>query len=236
VDGQYEPDTEDLILRHLTPGDVFIDVGANIGVLTISAARRLGGRGTVLAIEASPSVFSYLERNIALNALTNVVAISVAISESNREDVPFYPAPADHFGMGALIAQFHSEPCSVTTRTLDDLVAEQKVRDVSVLKVDVEGHEVAVFRGGEKLLGSSPGPLIVFEFCDWAEGRFPDCRPGDAQQFLIGLGYQLWRLEDYGKGRLPLKEPLTHGSAMLVGRRSDAPQISVVNRQLVARS
>jgi FkbM family methyltransferase len=220
IDGQYEPDTEEFILSQLAPGDAFIDVGANIGVLTISAARRVGARGRVLAIEPSPSVFPYLVRNIALNGLTNVVAARVAVSDSIRDNVPFYPAPADHFGMGALTPQFHGESCPVMTRTLDHVVEVQKLDHVSVLKIDVEGHEAHVFRGAENLLARSPGLRVVFEFCDWAEERFPNSSAGDAQRFLSSLGYQLWRLEDYARGRMSLKEPLTHGSAMLVGARS----------------
>jgi len=220
VDGCYEPDTEMLIWKHLEPGGTFIDVGANIGVLTISAARRVGGLGRVLAIEPSPSVFPYLERNIALNGLANVVTARVAVSDSNRDNVPFYQAPVDHFGMGALAPQFYSESCPVMTRTLDHLVESQQLDHVSVLKIDVEGHEAAVFRGARKLLARSPGPLVIFEFCDWAEARFPNASAGDAQRFLSRLGYRLWRLDDYSRGRPPLKDPLTKGAAMIVGMRS----------------
>jgi FkbM family methyltransferase len=220
IDGRYEPDTKDFILRRLAPGNVFIDAGANIGVLTISAARRVGEQGRVLAIEPSPHVFPYLERNIALNSLTNVVTTRLAISDSNRDNVPFYQAPVDHFGMGALAPQFHSQSCPVMTRTLDHLVELHKLDHVSVLKIDVEGHEAAVFRGAGKLLAQSPGPLVIFEFSDWAEERFPKSSAGDAQRFLSSLGYQLWRLDDYSRGRMPLKEPLTHGFAMIVGARS----------------
>jgi FkbM family methyltransferase len=232
IDGRYEPDTEDLILRHLGPGDAFIDAGANIGVLTISAARRVGEGGMVLAIEPSPSVFPYLERNIAMNGLANVVTARVAVSDSNRDEVPFYAAPADHFGMGALTPQFHRGPCPVMTRTLDHLVEVQKLDHVSVLKIDVEGHEAAVLRGAEKLLARSPGLLVIFEFCDWAEGRFEDSSAGQAQRFLIDIGYQLWRLKDYGKKRKPLEAPLTQGSAMLVAQRSNRRRAGPLNRRL----
>lgn len=90
----------------------------------------------------------------------------VALSDENRDGVAFYTAPANHFGMGALAPQFHAEPCAVSTRALDDLLAEKQVHRVSVLKVDVEGHELAVFRGGRNVLETSPGLAVVFEFCD----------------------------------------------------------------------
>jgi hypothetical protein len=124
--------------------------------------------------------------------------------------------------MGALAPQFHAEPCSVVTKSLDEVVADYALAFVSVLKVDVERHELAVFRGARKLLETTPGPAIVFEFCDWAEMRFPHTRPGQAQEFLMDLGYRVWRLSDHRAGRPPLEAPITRGSAMLAARRASS--------------
>lgn len=220
VDGGYEPATEAFVLKHLSPGDAFIDVGANIGFFTVRAAHKVGGNGRIVAIEPSPVVFSYLERNIQINRLDTVTALNVAASDQNRNEVPFYTAPSDHFGMGALAPQFHQEPCMVETRTLDEIVAANKLQRVAVLKVDVEGHEVAVFRGAQKLLLGSPAPAIIFEFCDWAESRFVGGYPGQAQEFLMSLGYRLRQLAEHGALGRPLDAPLTSGSAMLVADRS----------------
>ena len=219
VNGAYEPDTQNFILRNLSEGDVLIDVGANIGVFTVPAAQKVGPRGKVLAAEPSPAVFPYLAQNILMNGLDNVVALSVAASDQNRDGVPFYAAPSDHFGMGALAPQFHSEPQFVRTKTLDNIVAENAAQRIRVLKVDVEGHEIAVFRGAQDLLTSSQPPVIVFEFCDWAESRFPNVHPGMAQEFLMCLGYRICKLSEYRDGGPPLQAPLTTGSEMLVAER-----------------
>jgi len=219
VDGCYEPETEAAILPSLSSGDVFVDVGANIGLFTVSAARAVGPRGRVLAFEPSPFVFPYLQKNVGLNELGNVETFDVALSDSGCDQVPFYPAPPDHFGMGALAPQFLGESCFVRATTLDDIVADKNVGSVAVLKVDVEGHELAVFRGSRNVLQSPRSPIVVFEFCDWAEGRFPNVHPGEAQQFLLDLGYMLWRLEDYPKEQLALKTPITQGAVMLIASR-----------------
>ena len=108
----------------------------------------------------------------------------------------------------------------VETRTLDEILESNKVQRVAVVKVDVEGHEAAVFRGAQKLLLSSPAPAIVFEFCDWAEARFAGGYPGEAQEFLMRLGYRIHRLAAPGKLGRPLDVPLTAGSAMLVAERA----------------
>ena len=93
---------------------------------------------------------------------------------------------------------------------------------MTVIKVDVEGHELAVFRGGQKLFARNPSPVLVFEFCDWAERRFPNAYPGQAQEFLMSLGYRIWRLQDYLNCDRPLEVPLTRGSAMLVAERKSS--------------
>jgi len=219
VDGRYEPETEDFILKHLCAGDVFVDAGANIGVFTVGAARKVGARGRVLAVEPSPVVFPYLERNLAMNSLENVAACRVALSNENRDDVPFYAPPANHFGMGALTPQFHVEPDMVATRTLDGLLADHQLHSVALLKVDVEGYELGVFQGAQNLLSGPNSPTIVFEFCDWAEQRFVNAHLGQAQDFLITLGYRIWRLEEHRAGGRPLRFPLRSGSAMLVAQR-----------------
>lgn len=215
VDGIYEPDTMNWIVRHLNPGDVFVDVGANVGLFTVGAARKVGSTGKVVSIEPSPTVYPYLERNIALNSLSNVLSVPMGLSDRNQDNVAFFQAPADHFGMGSLAPQFGQTPSSISVRTLDSLLAENCCEDVAVLKVDVEGHEASVFRGAQRLLGSANPPLVVFEFCDWAESRFPNSYAGEAQEILMDLGYQLWTLSGYG-ATASLTKPITSGASMIV--------------------
>jgi FkbM family methyltransferase len=219
VDGTYEPETRNFLLRHLSPGGVFVDVGANIGVFSVPAARRVGPAGQVLAVEASRRVFRFLEENIRLNNLSNVVLKECAACDRDAT-VELYEAPASSFGMGSLAPQFGAAPTGVRGRTLDDIIEEEGIRKVELLKVDVEGFEAAVFRGAERLLTGLRPPLIVFEFVDWAEARVPESRIGEAQRQLTGWGYRIWRLSDFMKGKGPLKDICTTGYEMLVALRS----------------
>jgi hypothetical protein len=134
--------------------------------------------------------------------------------------VPFYEAPVDHFGMGSLGAQFHNEPVPVLCRTLDDVLKEQRIERVDVIKVDVEGFEAAVFLGAKELLTGANPPLIVFEFCDWAENRVPSGQAGDAQRLLNEWGYRTWRLKHGISKNPPLSNTLTTGSEMLVAAKN----------------
>src|SRR5205823_5560963 len=136
--------------------------------------------------------------------------------------VPFYPAPKHKFGMGSLSAQFGAMPIEVLATKLDRALEEARIERVDLLKVDVEGFEASVFRGAQNLLTGACPPLVVFEFCDWAEGRVPHARVGDAQRLLLGYGYSIWRLTDFLRGRRPLREPLQSNYSMLVASRESA--------------
>jgi FkbM family methyltransferase len=214
IDGVYEPATRRFLLQQLRPGDTFLEVGANIGVFTVAASQRVGPQGRVIAIEASPRIVCYLEANVRANRLGNVVLIQCAVQDVDSPGVDFFDAPASHFGMGALAAQFGSPAQRVAGRRLDSLRAEWGGGRVALLKVDVEGFEAAVFRGAGELL-SRDRPWLTFEFADWAEQR-AGFRPGDAQRVLVGHGYRLWRLADYLGGARPLAAVLEVGADMLV--------------------
>jgi FkbM family methyltransferase len=219
IDGIYEPDLAGFLDANLSPGDTFVDVGANIGAFTIPGARRVGPSGKVLAIEASPSIFPYLKRNVSDNRLENVVTKHCAASDSQSGEVPFYDAPHSHFGMGSLAPQFHANPVKVPAQTIDDLLAEEAIDRVKVLKVDVEGFEVNVFKGAQSLLTSSQPPCVIFEFCDWAENRAARDSSGEAQRYLQKLRYELFRLDNRSR-LIAMPDVLTTGFATIVARRS----------------
>ncbi len=218
ISGEYEPDVLEVIQRRAAPGDTVLDVGANVGVYALSLARHVGSTGRVFAIEASPAVFPYLDRNVELNQAANVRTIHAAAADRGGE-VTLFEAPAHQFGMSGLGNLAGSTAHTVPAITLDELIAGAGVSRVAAMKVDVEGFEVLVFKGARRLLESGALDFIAFEFLDWAEQRVPGHRPGDAQRFLLQLGFKLWRLEDYRQGRPPLDRVLETGGDMLVAAR-----------------
>jgi FkbM family methyltransferase len=219
IDGVYEPMLSQCMFKRLQPGATLVDVGANIGSFTIPMAKWIGPSGYVTAIEASPSVFPYLERNIRINSLTNVCLKQCAASDEEISRKLFYEAPVDHFGMGSMAPQFHNQPTYVATQTLDYMLSAERIGHVDVLKVDVEGAEASVFRGAKHLLARTDPPIVIFEFCDWAEDRMPNYKVGDAQQQLRDWGYTIWRLADFLSGGEPLGEVITIGFEMLVATK-----------------
>lgn len=196
-DGIYEPDTAAFIRQHLGTHGTLLDVGANVGVFSLLAAHRWAPSGRVLAIEASPTIYTWLTRNAEANPSPRLTCLSAAVTATGGETSSFFDAPTSKFGMGGLTNRFDATAVSVRTTTVDDAVADAGLERVDVIKVDVEGHELGVFQGAQRTLGQARPPMIVFEFNDWAERRDDGTRPGDAQRYLVSQGWQVQRLQDY---------------------------------------
>ncbi|HEX4137076.1 MAG TPA: FkbM family methyltransferase [Bryobacteraceae bacterium] len=214
MDGVYEPETLQFLRRHASSNAAFVDVGANIGAFTVALAPHAE---RVIAIEPSPQVLPYLKKNVALNHLSNVEVAACAVSVPGCDSVPLYIPPESHFGMASSAPQFNTAPTGVPAGSLDSILRERAVGQVSVMKIDTEGYEAHVFLGAQELLRGSSPPAIVFEFCDWAEERAFPGRQGWAQEILLDADYNLWTIPDYFQERAPLSEPVTQGSHSIVG-------------------
>lgn len=163
--GSYEFAVSALLRAFLKPGDVFVDVGANIGYFSVLGASRVGPSGLVLAFEPNRRIRARLERNVSLNDLTQVRVRSEAVSDAEGTLHLLEPAATDNDGLSRLVRA--SEPGSVPTKTLRlDAVAELLASPPSLIKVDVEGHELEVFAGATGLLAQDDAPALVFEAFD----------------------------------------------------------------------
>lgn len=131
------------LLAALGDGDVFVDVGANIGTYTLDAARRIGPRGRAIAIEPNPQTFRRLTAHLALNGADNATARCVAIAPE-RGSARLWLNAGSNIGQSSLIAAGAGRPeisVDVPALPLHDLIAEEAVERVTALKVDVEGYE-----------------------------------------------------------------------------------------------
>jgi FkbM family methyltransferase len=215
VDGGYELEILKFLESRLESNSVLVDVGANIGFLTIPLARKTA---RVIAIEASPKVQPYLRQNVQLNGFSNVTIVDCAASLPGNSSVPLYIPPMNRFGMASTAPQFGVQPVSVPASPLDTILDTLGISDVTAMKVDVEGYEAHVFLGANNLL--SRGTTIVFEFLDWAENRAFPGKAGWAQEILFDAGYRLWQLPQFVRGGPPLTEPLRKGTGDIVALRT----------------
>lgn len=163
--GTYEAGTLHMLQKLLRPGDTFIDVGANIGLMSVLAATCVGPQGQVYAFEPEPDTFSLLQRNIGLNELTNVVMTNKGLG-SQTGAAKIYSNRHDNRGMASFLKN-QPEATAVTdvpVITLDAFVEAQQIERVHVIKIDVEGWELAVLQGARGLLSQEDAPILCVEY------------------------------------------------------------------------
>ena len=146
--GVWEPDLASFIGSRLKQGDVFVDVGANIGYDAMLASQRVGANGRVVAIEASPAVFDRLLGTLRLNdAPRNVRAINKAVAE-RAGTLNIYAGPAHNVGLTTTVQRgAMPQVASVEALPLGDLLADDEFSRIRLIKIDVEGGEDAVLTG-----------------------------------------------------------------------------------------
>ncbi|HLJ54942.1 MAG TPA: FkbM family methyltransferase, partial [Chthonomonadaceae bacterium] len=166
--------------------DTVIDVGANIGALTLCAASIVGPAGHVISIEAHPRTYRFLCGNVALNGAANVETHNLAMGEAERT-VSFTDQRADEQN----VVSGEARELRVRMRRLDQIpVADGPIE---LLKIDVEGYEKFVLEGAAGILGRTEA--IYFE--SW-ERHFRRFGYGCAELFrdLEALGFQLVKVVD----------------------------------------
>lgn len=212
ANGIYEKETISFIVNRLPANAIFFDIGANIGAIALPVCKRRTDI-QALAIEASSNVFSYLKFNFENNKVNNCRLLNNAVSEKAGEIVNFF-SPDEKYGKGSMAAVFTDKGESVETVTLESVLSEFEFDKIDLIKIDVEGFEYLVFKGGERILKRNNAPDILFEFVDWAEKLANGRKPGDAQELLIRYGYLLWEFESNGK-LTPIISPISQGSIMI---------------------
>jgi FkbM family methyltransferase len=193
----YEPLTRSLLSRLIKPGGTFFDIGAHVGFFTLTTA--ISNETRIVAFEPNPKNFALLEGNIAENNLTNtgngsaaprLVCEPYAISDTDGK-ATLYLTESDM--SASLMKDFQAEDTRqigelrVSTCSLDNYLQKHPVTGPLVIKVDIEGHEPAFFRGATKTIAAHK-PDIVLEVLN-------DQNP-DAVAFLKRLGYRFYPVTD----------------------------------------
>jgi FkbM family methyltransferase len=166
--GVWEPAVTQCISKSLNNGDIFIDIGANIGYDTLLAASCVGAGGKVYAIEASPSIYARLLQNIAMNRSSNIVPINVAVTDRPMR-VPVYLHDDENIGASTILESVASRrtttvEAQVDGKPLADIIPIADVLNARLIKIDVEGAEWLVVQGFQELIPQfSPRTEILIE-------------------------------------------------------------------------
>jgi FkbM family methyltransferase len=175
--------------RLLAPGDTFIDVGANHGAFSLVAARAIGTGGRVVAVEPQTDLARLIGRSLASSAACAFDVHGEACGDAEGPATLF--VPRFNSGEAGLLASLSGrgrhDQVVVPVRTLDSLVGGTSLPGDVLIKIDVEGNEVAVLLGAQHLIASRR-PRLLIELNEpalAASGR----RPSDLVELLRGLGF-----------------------------------------------
>jgi FkbM family methyltransferase len=145
--GVFEPNLSAFLRAHLKPGDVFVDVGANVGYFSLLAAKLVGPTGKVVAVEAAPATYDALQAALALNGVTNARAINEAAFDSVSR-LAIYTVDDEENAGGASVVKAVGPPIAeVPARPLADMLTDDEIARLRLVKIDVEGAEVAAVAG-----------------------------------------------------------------------------------------
>ena len=160
-----EPGTRTILTKLLAPGMTFIDVGAHVGLLTLAGARAVENAGKVYALEPTPRGFELLNRALVVNGLSSRVVAKCQAAGARRERCKFYVGSV--IGHSSLhpspeLSSYGVEPIDVDVITLDEVVPAGE--RVDVVKIDVEGAELAVLQGMTRIINEHRDLVIIAEF------------------------------------------------------------------------
>ena len=160
-DRYYERPLVDWLKHNLQADDIFWDVGANVGAISLVAAKLCG---RVVAFEPSPAALGLLTAHVDSNGLSNITIVPRALGEEAAA-APLHQGAVHNLGMGSLIrpAESSSDAVLVQVTRADEFAREHPSLLPTVIKIDVEGAEHLVVRGARDVLRSRQLRAIVFE-------------------------------------------------------------------------
>lgn len=176
-----------VVRKLIRVGDVVCDVGANIGVYTVTLSRLIGGHGQVYSFEPVPETYRVLSNIVEHFHLRNVHIYGCAVSDSVGKgvmEVPIYNSGGENFYQARLICgnRPSRRTYEVDLVTLDSLFDKPGGVKLDFIKVDVEGHELQVIRGARHVLDRFR-PALLIEISD-----NPDSDTSPARRLMTELG------------------------------------------------
>jgi FkbM family methyltransferase len=185
------------VQRYLKRGDTFVDVGANIGLFTLIGARCVGAPGRVYALEPTDATYARLIQNVGHNQLTNVQCMNVALSDV--DEALMMITSLDGYAAWNSLAQptagTHFRQEQVQGLTLDTFVAQEGLAGrIHLIKIDIEGWEFYMLKGGQATLGCADAPDLLVEFTE-VNARAAGVTGTAVYELLEAFGYKLYRID-----------------------------------------
>jgi FkbM family methyltransferase len=191
--GVFEPLVGGFIRKRLKPGDVVVDVGANIGYISLLAAERVGPQGRVVAIEASEQTYNALRANLNRNHASNVRAVHGAVSDRFGE-LTLHSGPEGNCGMASLVRDSGGPSETVMSAPLSHWLTERDIAEVRFIKIDVEGAELSVLRSISAILPNLRRDLEII--CEVSPDMVEEGELSETLEPFILAGFHLYQLPE----------------------------------------
>jgi FkbM family methyltransferase len=165
-------------------GMTVVDVGANIGITTVTIAKKVGGKGKVYAFEPLRGYFDVLKKNLSANGLKNVKAFELAlVGRVGRID--FYENELS----SSIVSRGSTNKTIVSATSLDNFLGEQNVERIDLINMDCEGSELLVLKGAERTLQKNKVKI----FCEIHHDVLEELGQsvGDIVEYLQRLGLEV---------------------------------------------
>ncbi|MEW6094736.1 MAG: FkbM family methyltransferase [Chloroflexota bacterium] len=166
----YEPELVDLAAQYLDPERDILDIGANVGLLTVFFAHALQAPQKVLAVEPTPLAQYYLRRNIERNGVGNMVIVfdGLVTEKPGSYELHLIPGKEEYSSLGDIVHKSttgeQSRIIQVLGETMDNLTARYRIHP-GFVKIDTEGAELFVLRGATRTL-QQERPVLLMELSD----------------------------------------------------------------------
>jgi FkbM family methyltransferase len=196
--GGYEETERKFLSAFLRSGDVFVDVGANIGLYSMIVARIVGQRGFVYAFEPCRRTVSRLNGNLQLNKYQNIAVVPLALSDKAGEiDMTVSLDGFDAWNtLAPRIVGNNATVEKIQTARWDDIYASIcEERTVAMMKVDIEGWESRFIAGAQRFLSTKDAPLLQLEFND-ENAKAAGSSGNEVYRLLSDLGYRMFQYTD----------------------------------------
>ncbi|MCL4508953.1 MAG: FkbM family methyltransferase [Chloroflexi bacterium] len=197
--GLFEPGTTALVRKLLRPNDVFIDIGANIGFYSCTAAAL---QARVHAFEPNPSLSRFLEQSRVLNGWGERLTVNTCAVASTAGRAEFFLSTnQENSGLSSLLPLDHlstAEKLVVPTTTLDAYCSAHGIDHVRLIKIDVEGGERDVLTGAARVLQDVRPDAVICELSSFGGGS----KPADVLHLLEEAGYVPYEIAENGNGLL----------------------------------
>ncbi|MBD2654400.1 FkbM family methyltransferase [Synechocystis sp. FACHB-383] len=207
AEGDWFEDEMEFWRDWIKPGMTVIDVGANVGVYTFSSAKQVGETGRVLAVEPFLGCVRCLQETCQINGFDWVTVCPGAAS--NRQCTARLSLNSAS-ELNELIMDDREGGVVevVECFTLDYLFEQDGLERVDIIKIDAEGHELAVLAGSERVL-SKFSPVILYENIAGSHGSNQA-----VAEYLVSIGYQLLRYQPYVRQLIPIESVAQVGGSL----------------------